>query len=65
MTVDEAIKSIGQVVEGYRNTDEVHILSANNNIEMPICAQIYKVLYQGKSAKEAAVSLLSREQTSE
>ena len=65
MSVDAAIESIGQVVEGYRNTDEVHILANEKSIEMPICEQIYKVLYQGKSAKEAALALLSREQTSE
>jgi glycerol-3-phosphate dehydrogenase (NAD(P)+) len=65
MTVDDAIESIGQVVEGYRNTDEVHILANKQNIEMPISEQIYKVLYEGKSAKEAAIALLSREQTTE
>jgi glycerol-3-phosphate dehydrogenase (NAD(P)+) len=65
LSVEAAIDSIGQVVEGYRNTDEVHILANKKGIEMPICEQIYKVLYQGKSAKEAAIALLSREQTSE
>lgn len=65
LSVEQAIDSIGQVVEGYRNTDEVHILAAAQHIEMPICEQIYEVLYNGKSAKEAAVALLSREQTSE
>ncbi len=65
LTVEAAIESIGQVVEGYRNTDEVHILAAKQQIEMPICEQIYKVLYQGKSAKEAAVALLGRDQTTE
>lgn len=65
LSMEDAIQSIGQVVEGYRNTDEVHILAVAHNIEMPICAQIYQVLYKGKSAKEAAVALLSREQTTE
>lgn len=65
MTVDAAIESIGQVVEGYRNTDEVRLLSQANDIEMPICEQIYQVLYNGKSAKEAAIALLSREQKQE
>jgi glycerol-3-phosphate dehydrogenase (NAD(P)+) len=65
LSVEDAIHSIGQVVEGYRNTDEVRLLSAEHGIDMPICEQIYQVLYQGKSAKEAAVALLSREQTQE
>lgn len=65
MSVDAAIDSIGQVVEGYRNTDEVHILANKQGIEMPICEQLYAVLYEGKSAKEAALALLGREQTNE
>lgn len=64
-SVEDAIETIGQVVEGYRNTDEVHILAARENVEMPICEQIYQVLYQGKSPKDAAMALLGREQKSE
>ena len=60
--IQEAIDSIGQVVEGYRNTQEVHILAARVGIEMPICEQIYQVLYHQKDPKEAAMALLGREQ---
>jgi glycerol-3-phosphate dehydrogenase (NAD(P)+) len=63
--IAEAMTEIGQVVEGYRNTKEVHILSLRVGIEMPICEQIYQVLYKNKAAKEAALTLLSREQTFE
>jgi glycerol-3-phosphate dehydrogenase (NAD(P)+) len=63
--IQEAISEIGQVVEGYRNTKEVHILSERMKVEMPICEQIYEVLYNNKPAKEAALSLLARDQTSE
>lgn len=65
MTVDGAITSIGQVVEGYRNTEEVHVLAQKHQVEMPICEQIYQVLYQGKQAKDAALALLGRAQTTE
>ena len=64
-SVEQAIKNIGQVVEGYRNTDEVRLLSERVGVEMPICEQIYQVLYQGKTAKSAALSLLSRHPTQE
>ncbi|GGW79082.1 NAD(P)H-dependent glycerol-3-phosphate dehydrogenase [Alteromonas halophila] len=60
-SVDTAMQEIGQVVEGYRNTEEVHILSKRLGVEMPICEQIYAVLYQGKPPKEAALTLLGRE----
>ena len=60
-SVDVAIEEIGQVVEGYRNTEEVHVLSQKVGVEMPICEQIYAVLYHGKSPKEAALALLGRD----
>ena len=59
--VEKAIADIGQVVEGYRNTKEVHMLAQRHDVEMPIVEQVYQVLYQGKSAKAAAASLLSRD----
>ncbi|WP_018982543.1 NAD(P)H-dependent glycerol-3-phosphate dehydrogenase [Salinimonas chungwhensis] len=59
--VNAAMEAIGQVVEGYRNTEEVHTLAQRMGVEMPICDQIYAVLYQGKSPKEAAVTLLARD----
>jgi len=64
-TVEHAMASIGQVVEGYRNAKEVHILAYNNQVEMPIVEQVYQVLYGGKSAKLAAVDLLSRAKKTE
>lgn len=64
-SVDDAIENIGQVVEGYRNAKEVYMLAQRNDVEMPIVEQVYQVLYQGKSAKEAALQLLGRNKTNE
>ncbi|MEN5018395.1 NAD(P)H-dependent glycerol-3-phosphate dehydrogenase [Erwinia sp. Eh17-17] len=58
--VDGAQNAIGQVVEGFRNTKEVKALAARYGVEMPITEQIYQVLYCGKNAREAALSLLGR-----
>ncbi|MDT3253908.1 NAD(P)H-dependent glycerol-3-phosphate dehydrogenase [Serratia sp. root2] len=58
--VQEAQDSIGQVVEGYRNTKEVLALAQRHGVEMPITEQIYQVLYCHKNAREAALSLLGR-----
>lgn len=58
--IEEAIDEIGQVVEGYRNTKEVYMLSQRLGVEMPITEQIYQVLYEGKDAKLAAKELLGR-----
>lgn len=57
--VQEAQDSIGQVVEGYRNTKEVLALAQRHGVEMPITEQIYQVLYCHKDAREA-LSLLGR-----
>jgi glycerol-3-phosphate dehydrogenase (NAD(P)+) len=64
-SVDDAIASIGQVVEGFRNTKEVYLLAQRAGVEMPITEQIYKVLYENKDMKAAAMALLGREQKSE
>ncbi|WP_068544399.1 NAD(P)H-dependent glycerol-3-phosphate dehydrogenase [Thalassotalea crassostreae] len=64
-TVEKAIADIGQVVEGYRNTKEVYMLAKRNGVEMPIVEQVYQVLYQDLPARQAALNLLGRDQTSE
>lgn len=64
-SVDTAMTEIGQVVEGYRNAAEVHQLAGRHGVEMPICDQVYRVLYEGKNAKEAAIALLSRDRKAE
>ncbi len=64
-SVEQAMTDIGQVVEGYRNTKEVHMLAERLNVEMPIVEQVYQVLYCGKEAKLAAYDLLARDRKSE
>ena len=65
MDVTTAIESIGQVVEGYRNTEEVYVLAERQGVEMPITAELFAVLYGNKDAKEAAMALLGRDLTNE
>src|SRR5690606_2741728 len=64
-TVEQAMKEIGQAVEGYRNTREVVALAKRHEVEMPICEQMYNVLYGDTTPKQAAMNLLSRARTSE
>lgn len=65
IAVEQAMTTIGQVVEGYRNAKEVFNLAQRYQVEMPITEQIYQVLYQGKDAKLAALDLLGREKRDE
>lgn len=64
-SVEQAMKDIGQAVEGYRNTREVVALARRHQVEMPICEQLYDVLYGDTTPKQAAINLLSRAKTSE
>jgi len=57
----EAEKSIGQVVEGIQTAKEIFALSLQHQIEMPITEQVYKLLYEKLSAKQALNNLLMRE----
>ena len=53
-------QEIGQVLEGKYAAKVVYDLSQQQNIELPISEQVYKVLYQNKSPRAAVEDLLSR-----
>lgn len=62
----EAIQEeIGQEIEGVRTAREAMRLSEIHNIELPIIEQVYKVLHEGLSPREAVKHLLERKSTSE
>lgn len=58
---EQAVADIGQVVEGIATAKEVYGLAQQFNVEMPITEQVYKVLYENISAKEAVHNLFNRE----
>lgn len=58
---DQAVANIGQVVEGINTAKEIYHLAKKNEVEMPITEQVYKVLYEGVSPKQAVSSLFNRE----
>ncbi len=59
-SLEQAAKDIGQVVEGVRNTKEVHNLAKLHRIDMPICQSIYNIIYQNQDPRIAAKDLLTR-----
>lgn len=58
---EQAIADIGQVVEGIGTAKEVYHLAQQLDVDMPITEQVYKVLYENVSPKEAVISLFNRE----
>ena len=60
-TVDEAQHEIQQVVEGVMAAEAVNEVADELDIEMPICHQVYRILYENASIREAVGALMGRE----
>ncbi|MDQ6418248.1 NAD(P)H-dependent glycerol-3-phosphate dehydrogenase [Paenibacillus sp. LHD-117] len=63
--LEEVLQRMGMVVEGVRTTRAAYELSKQYDVEMPITAQLYEVLFQGKSPKDAVGQLMGRLKTHE
>ena len=59
-TADEALAEIGQAVEGYLAAKAVRTVAHRAQVDMPICAGIYRVLYEQLPAKDLVRGLMSR-----
>jgi glycerol-3-phosphate dehydrogenase (NAD(P)+) len=64
-TVKEAEAEIRQVVEGVLAAEAVHRVALTAGVEMPICEQIYRILYEGAEPQAAVSALMKRELKSE
>lgn len=64
-TVEATAAEIGQVVEGVKAAAAVHKVAADTDVEMPICEQVYQLLYEGASVEESIRALMQREVKSE
>lgn len=60
LSSEQALKEIGQVVEGIHATYEVNRLAQKYQIEMPITAQVWRILQKDCTPEEAVQALLSR-----
>jgi glycerol-3-phosphate dehydrogenase (NAD(P)+) len=59
-TVADALKSIGQVVEGYNGAAAVHRVANRVGVAMPIVEQLNKVLHERLDPREAVGALMRR-----
>jgi glycerol-3-phosphate dehydrogenase (NAD(P)+) len=59
-TPEAALAEIGQAVEGYAAARAIRSVAAQAAVEMPLCAMVYRVLYEKLPAKEAVRALMSR-----
>ncbi|MGI9301355.1 MAG: NAD(P)H-dependent glycerol-3-phosphate dehydrogenase [Gammaproteobacteria bacterium] len=60
-SLDAARASIGQAVEGATTARVVRHIAKKAGVEMPIHEQVFAILYEGQSPREAVTELLARE----
>jgi len=63
--VDESIKEIGAVVEGYYAAANARDLAKKTGVEMPIAEAAYEVLYEGRDVHGVVADLMRRTKRSE
>ncbi len=59
-SIEEAQEEIQQVVEGVLAAKAVKQVADRMSVEMPICQEIYKILYDGVPPREAVGALMGR-----
>lgn len=60
MTLEQITKDMKQVAEGVRTARSAHHLAQREEIEMPVTAQVYGMLYENVPAATAVEALMSR-----
>lgn len=63
--IDEAVKEIGAVVEGYYAAANARTLAQKVGVEMPIAQAAYEVLYEGRDVHDSMLALMNRAKRSE
>ncbi len=49
-----------KLAEGYYTAEAIHRLCEKLNVDMPICCEVYEILYNNKAPKDAIESLFAR-----
>lgn len=62
---EDAVESIGQVVEGINTSREAAELASTHRVEMPITEEVFNVIHQAKDPRLAVADLLARSQKTE
>ena len=62
---EEALRQIGQVVEGVTAASAVRKVAERVAVEMPICFEVHRVMHEGRPVRAALHALMGREVRSE
>jgi len=63
--LDEILAELGEVAEGVITTRSARDLAHRGGVEMPICEEIYAMLYQEKPVAAALMALMGRSRKAE
>jgi len=58
--LDDIISEMRMVAEGVKTTRSVYNLSKKLGVDLPICNEVYSVLFEGRSVKETVERLMNR-----
>jgi len=58
--LQEVLGEMNQVAEGVKTAQSARDLSVKTGVELPICDQVYAILFEGKEPKRAVVELMTR-----
>ena len=56
----DILADMRMVAEGIKTTKSAYQISVREQVDMPICTQVYEILYEGKSCDAAVRELMSR-----
>ncbi len=60
LTIEEAAREIGSVCEGIYGACAVWEVAQRLGVDLPICHQVHRILYEGVAPQEAVLALMSR-----
>jgi glycerol-3-phosphate dehydrogenase (NAD(P)+) len=64
-SIDEITSKTNTIAEGVFTAKAVYLVAQEKNLNMPICTEVYKIIYEGKKALDSAWDLMHRPLSSE
>lgn len=64
-SLDDVLSTLGHVAEGVKTAQSAYDLSRKLDVDMPITAEVYRVVHEGKDPRRAVVDLMARALTHE
>ena len=65
LSLEQISKKMNMIAEGVETTKAIMNLAEEKNVDLPICTEVYKIIFEGKNSLLAMNNLMTRELTSE